>query len=160
MVIRSAKISDTEKIASTHKASIEALCSPSYNSQSIAGWIDIISPAIYESAIKDKIMILAEENGEVLGLGILDLEQGEIGAIYVHPNAKGTGCGKQLLLELESIASKNNVDQLTLYSTINALGFYQHYGYVSKNKTFHELPNGTKLECFKMNKTLEQNISA
>ena len=160
MVIRPAEISDTEKIAATHKASIEAICSASYNSQSIAGWVEILSPAIYENAIEDKVMILAEENEEILGLGILDLEQREIGAIYIHPKAKGTGFGRNLLLELESIALKNKVNQLTLYSTINALGFYQHHGYISANKTFHELPNGIKLECIKMNKTLQNNESA
>lgn len=160
MLIRSADISDTEKIAATHKASIEALCSASYNAQSIAGWVEILSPAIYESAIKDKVMIVAEENGEMLGLGILDLEQGEIGAIYVHPKAKGTGCGRKLLWKLECIALKNKVNQLALYSTINALGFYRHHGYISTNRTFHELPNGIKLECIEMHKKLQKNESS
>jgi len=159
MVICPAEISDTEKIAATHKASIEALCSNSYNSQSIASWVEIVSPSIYEDAIEHKIMILAEENEEIIGLGILDLAQGEIGAIYIHPKAKGKGYGRKLLLELESIALKNKVNQLTLCSTINALGFYQHHGYISANKTFHELPNGIKLECIKMNKTLQNNES-
>lgn len=159
MIIRPAVVSDTEKIAKTHKASIEAICSSSYNSKSIAGWVEILSPTIYEDAIEHKVMILAEENGEILGLGILDLAQGEIGAIYVHPKAKGTGYGRKLLQELESIALKNKVNQLTLYSTINALGFYQHHGYISINKTFHELPNGIKLECIKMNKMLKNNES-
>jgi putative acetyltransferase len=159
MVIRSAEIADTEKIAATHKASIVAICSACYDPKSIAGWVEILSPDIYKNAIEDKVMILAEEKGELLGLGILDLEQREIGAIYIHPKAKGTGCGKQLLLELESIALKNNVDQLTLCSTINALGFYQYHGYASGNKTLHELPNGIKLECIQMRKTLHKNES-
>lgn len=156
MVIRPAEISDTEKIAATHKASIEAVCSGSYNSQSIAGWVEILSPAIYEDAIEHKVMILAEENEEILGLGILDIEQGEIGAIYVHPKAKGKGYGRKLLLELESIALRNKVNKLALCSTINALGFYQHHGYIGTNKTLHELPNGIKLECIKMSKNLKK----
>ena len=159
MVIRPAEISDTEKIAATHKASIKAICSSSYNSQSVTGWVGGLSPAIYEDAIEHKVMILAEENEEILGLGILDLTQGEIGAIYIHPKAKGKGYGRMLLLELESIALKNNVAQLALCSTINALGFYHHHGYISTNKTFHELPNGIKLECIKMSKNLKNNES-
>ncbi len=156
MVIRLAKIADTEKIAATHIASIKGLCSTCYTPQSIAKWVTVLSPDIYENAIRDKVMIVAEEKGEIFGLGILDLENTEIGAIYIRPKAKGTGCGRQLLLELESIALENNVDQLTLFSTINALGFYQHHGYVSANKTFHELPNGVRLECICMHKTLKK----
>ncbi|WP_319557318.1 GNAT family N-acetyltransferase [Thiomicrorhabdus sp.] len=156
MVIRPAETSDTEKIAATHKASIETICSNFYNSQSIAGWVEILSPAIYEDAIENKVMILAEENEEILGIGILDLAEGEIGAIYIHPKAKGKGYGRKLLLELESIALKNNVTQLALCSTMNALGFYQHHGYIGTDKTFHELPNGIKLECIKMSKNLKK----
>nr|WP_320048720.1 GNAT family N-acetyltransferase [uncultured Desulfuromonas sp.] len=154
MVIRSAQLSDTQKIAATHKASIEGLCADSYDTQSIAGWVAILLPAIYESAIKDKVMIVAEEQGDILGLGILDVEQATIGAIYIHPKAKGTGCGRKLLLELEAIAMKNEVTELTLFSTINALGFYQHHGYVGLEKSFHKLPNGIELECIKMHKML------
>ena len=159
MVIRAAEIADSEKLASTHKASIEGICSSAYDALSIAGWVEILSPSIYKNAIENKVMILVEEKEEILGLGILDLEQGEIGAVYIHPKAKGAGYGRQLLLELESIALKNNVRQLTLYSTVNALGFYQHHGYVSTNKTFHELPNGIRLECIEMHKTLQKDES-
>jgi len=154
MVIRPAKLSDTPKIAATHKASIEGLCADSYDAQSIAGWVAILSPGIYESAIEDKVMIVAEEQGDILGLGILDIEQATIGAIYIHPKAKGTGCGRKLLLELETIALKNKVTELTLFSTINALGFYQHHGYVHIEKAFHKLSNDVKLECVKMHKVL------
>ena len=155
MVIRGAEKSDTKKIAETHKASIEAICSTAYNSQSIAGWVEILSPVIYKNAIEEKVIIIAEENEEILGLGILDLGEKEIAAIYIHPKVKGAGYGRKLLLELESIDLKNKVNQLTLYSTINALGFYQHHGYVSSDKTFHGLPNGIKLECVAMSKTLK-----
>ncbi|PLX95192.1 MAG: hypothetical protein C0620_04565 [Desulfuromonas sp.] len=154
MVIRSAQLSDTQKIAATHKASIEGVCANSYDAQSIAGWVAILSPAIYESAIEDKVMIVAEEQGDILGLGILDIEQAIIGAVYIHPKAKGTGCGWKLLSELEAIALKNDVSELTLFSTINALGFYQRHGYVSIEKAFHKLPNDVKLECVKMHKVL------
>jgi len=154
MLIRSAKMTDTEKIAATHRASIKDLCSEFYDTKDIDGWIGIIAPSIYENAIKEKVMIVAEDKDEILGLGILDLEHNEIGAIYVHPKVKGAGVGSCLLLELEARASNDNVERLTLCSTINALRFYQHHGYVSEDKVFHELPNGVRLECIRMHKTL------
>ncbi|WP_319526339.1 GNAT family N-acetyltransferase [uncultured Desulfosarcina sp.] len=111
MIIRSAKMTDTQKIALTHRASIKALCSESYSPQDIAGWVEVLSPEIYENAIKENVMIVAEEGDEILGLGILDLERKQIGAIYIHPEVEGRGLGRRLLLKLEELASKNNADR-------------------------------------------------
>lgn len=149
-------MTDTERIAVTHRASIKALCSECYTVQDIVGWIALLSSDIYENAIKEKVMIVAEDKDEILGLGILDLERKEIGAIYIHPKVKGTGVGGCLLYELEARALKDSVDRLTLCSTINALGFYQHHGYINEGKGFHELPNGVRLECVRMHKTLSK----
>ena len=114
MIIRAATIRDTEKIAATHRASIEGLCSGCYNAHDIAGWVDIICPGIYESSIAEKVMIVAAKAGEIIGLGILDLEREEVGAIYVHSECKGTGVGKRLLSALEAKALENNLDGLAL----------------------------------------------
>jgi len=154
MIIRAATLRDSEQIAVTHRASIEGLCSECYNAQDVAGWVDIISPGIYESAINEKVMIVAAKGGEIIGLGILDLERQEVAAIYVHPQCKGTGVGKRLLSALEAKALEKHLDRLTLCSTINAVGFYSHNGYIREDKTFHVLPNGVKLECIRMQKPL------
>ena len=156
MVIRSARLADTKKIAAAHVASIKGLCSGSYAKKDVGGWISVIDPGIYENAIKEKVMIVAEDKDEILGLGILDIEHGEIGAIYVHPKVKRTGVGSGLLSALEDRASSENVERLTLCSTINARGFYQHYGYVGDDKEFYELPNGVRLECIRMHKALRK----
>jgi len=154
MKIRLASISDTEKISQTHKMSIQELCKSNYSAEDITNWTNILSPKIYESAIKEKIMIVAEEKNKILGLGILDIKNAELSAIYIHPNYTGKGIGKKILLELEKIAIDNGTKHLKLGSTINALGFYKHHGYIEKERIFHELPNGAKLECIEMYKDL------
>ena len=149
-------LADAEKVYLTHKASIETICAGHYYDRDIAGWIDILSPSIYENAIKEKIMIVAEDGGELLGLGILDALNKEICAIYIHPISKGTGLGKKILLELEYRARQKGIGYLTLCSTTNALGFYEHHDYERDETSFHELPNGIKLDCVKMHKTLNK----
>ncbi len=111
MLVRSAKRTDTVKIAATHRASISDLCSEFYTKQEIDGWIGIIDPSIYENAIKEKVMIVAEEDDEILGLGILDLEHSEIGALYVHPNAKGEGIGNCLLADSNCKCTTHNLTE-------------------------------------------------
>jgi len=157
MEIRPAKLSDSERVYHTHKASIETLCAGYYCEQDVTGWVDILSPAIYENAINEKTMIVAEDGDELLGLGILDTENKEICAIYIHPSSAGIGLGKRILLELEHRAHEKDIETLTLCSTANALGFYEHHGYKKEGQTFHELPNGVKLECTQMRKALKKN---
>lgn len=156
MIIRPAKLTDSARIAATHQASIEAYCSASYSPQSVAAWVAILSPDIYANAINEKITIVAEDGDEILGLGILDLERKEIAAVYVHPSVKGKGTGRRLLQELEAIASNNGVTELSLCATLNAAGFYSHLGYIGKGGSFHELPNGVRLECIRMQKSLNE----
>ena len=110
---------------------------------------------IYENAINEKTTIVAEDRGELLGFGILDADNKEICAIYIHPSSKRIGLGSRILLELERRAHEGDVDTLTLCSTTNALGFYEHHGYKKERRAFHELPNGVKLECTQMRKAIK-----
>jgi putative acetyltransferase len=155
MNIRLGTISDTKKISQTHKASIQTLCKNFYSAENIKNWTSILNPEIYENAIKEKILIVAEEDGIICGFGILDLDTAEICAVYIHPDHTSKGIAKSILLKLESLAMKNHVDCLNTCSTINALLFYKHQGYIETEKSFHQLPNNTKLECIKMYKKLK-----
>ena len=67
MGIRYAKLSDSERIHHTHKASIKTLCAGHYCEQDLTGWVDILSHSIYENAIKEKTMIVAEDKNALLG---------------------------------------------------------------------------------------------
>ncbi len=156
MKIRSATINDLEKIARAHKASIRELCRNAYDVESIEKWTAILVPKIYENAIKEKVVIVAEEKNEIPGFGILDVRNAELSALYVHPGYAGRGIGKEILSRLEAIALENRIGRLNLCSTINAFGFYQHHGYIECGKTFHDLPNGAKLECIKMYKPISK----
>lgn len=156
MDIRNATIDDSIKIAQTHKASIQELCKNHYTGEEIAHWTGILSPGIYEHAIQEKIMIVAVEDGEILGLGIIDIIHSELCAMYIHPCSTGMGIGKKILARLEALAGDNGIDRLTLGSTMNALGFYKKHGYVEEGEMFHELPGKIRLRCIKMHKILQE----
>ena len=89
-----------------------------------------------------------------MGLGILDIQNAEISAIYIHPDVVGNGVGTKLLSKLEEIARNNNVVKIAVHSTLNAKGFYHRHGYLEHGLTFHRLSNGEKLECVLMFKNL------
>ena len=91
----------------------------------------------------------------ICGFGILDIETSEICAVYIHPDCTGKGIAKNILLKLESFALEKDLNYLNTSSTINALEFYKHCGYIETGKSFYQLSNNTKLECVKMYKKLK-----
>lgn len=158
MKIRLAIHTDLEEISKCHKTSIQVLCRDDYSAEIVKKWTSILNPGIYESAIREKILIVAETEGLLLGFGILNTKANELSAIYVHPDSKGKGIGKSILLKLEAIALENHVNKLHLCSTINVSGFYKHHGYVEEGEGFHKLQDGTELNCIKMQKPLIKTV--
>jgi N-acetylglutamate synthase-like GNAT family acetyltransferase len=158
MKIRPATINNSEEISKCHRASIQKLCKDHYSPETIEKWTGILLPKIYGNAIKEKILIVAEEKNKISGFGILDIEHTELSALYIHPDSTGKGIAKKILSRLEAIALEKNVHQLNLCSTMNAIGFYKHHGYLDGSTTFHKLPNGIRLECIKMHKMLRKTV--
>lgn len=155
MKIRKAFDTDKKKISKLHISSIERLCSKHYTHEQLNAWTSVLIPSVYDQALKEKIFLVAHDsNQDLMGFGILDIQNAEISAIYIHPDAAGNGIGTELLCKLEEIARNSNVIEISVNSTLNAKGFYQRHGYLDHGLTFHHFSNGSKLECVRMFKNL------
>jgi putative acetyltransferase len=155
MKIRKASDTDKKNISKLHISSIERLCGKHYTNEQLNAWTSVLTPSVYDQALKEKVFLVAHDSKQnLMGLGILDVQNAEISAIYIHPDSVGNGVGTKLLFELEKIARNSNVVKMIVYSTLNAKGFYQKHGYFDYGLTFHRLPNGSKLECVRMFKEL------
>lgn len=155
MRIRKALDTDKEKIFQVHVASIKQSCRNHYTKEQLDAWVSVLSPSVYDHALKKKEFFVAEDSEHsLLGLGMLDLDNAELSAIYIHPGAAGRGIGTRMLQKLELVAQQADIKKLTVYSTINANGFYQQFGYQEQGPAQHNLPNGFKLECIHMTKVL------
>ncbi len=141
-----------------HIASIRKLCANHYTRRQIDAWTRVLVPSVYEQALQEKVVLTACDSGEDLsGLGILDIENKELSAVYVHPDVVGKGVGSRLLEALETIARNSSILDITVHATLNAKGFYLAHGYLEKELTAHHLPNGTQLVCIRMVKTLPKD---
>ncbi len=159
MKIRNASDIDKRDISRLHILSIKRLCSKHYTLEQLNAWTSILTPSVYDQALEEKIFLVAHDsNQDLMGLGILDIQNSEISAIYIHPDAAGNGIGTEILCKLEAIARNHNAVQITVHSTLNAKGFYQRHGYFDHGLTFHRLPNGSKLECVRMFKDLQTDV--
>jgi len=76
--------------------------------------------------------------GDVAGFGHLDVDAGEVRAVYVSPTYAGEGVGTRLLETLEARAGEAGLDELTLASSLNAVGFYEHHDYAVADATSFE----------------------
>ena len=155
MKIRKASEADKKNLSSLHIASIKKLCCNHYTREQLNDWTSVLTPSVYDQALKEKIFLVAyNSEQDLLGLGILDIENAEVNALYIHPDDAGKRIGAKLLDELEMIARNSKIFKITVHSTLNAKSFYMNHGYIDQELTFHSLPNGSKLECVRMIKDL------
>lgn len=155
MTLRKAGFEDLESICRVHTRSVRCLCSASYSSGQVDSWAGVLKPEIYRSAIEEKICLVSQtDDGEITGLGILDISGCEVSAIYVDPDFAGSRIGSDILAEFERLAVAAGVSRLKVRATLNGEGFYRKHGYSGEVRTFHVLPDEQRLECIEMEKQL------
>ena len=152
--IRAAVGDDAEAVWRVHTTSIRGLCAGWYTEQEITVWTGRLIAEAYRRAIEAHVMIVAERDGTVVGFGELDLQRGEIVAVYVLPEVAGTGVGSDLLAHLEETARAADHARLTLCASLNAEAFYARRGWRAGAREKHRLTPGVAVDCVRMDKDL------
>ncbi len=154
MKIRRARPEDLPYVAAVHRASILGLCAQHYSAVQLSQWTDALRPEGYAALLASREFLVAEQEGEVLGFGVLDFSESLINATYVSPRAVRRGVGRRLLEAMEAIAREHGATRLRLSSTLNAVPFYQSLGYQHQGAGTNRLPTGVELPCILMTKDL------
>jgi putative acetyltransferase len=154
LMIRHATQEDLECVATLHKASILGLCAGHYSALQLAQWTEALRPEGYAALLTSREFLVAEENGELLGFGVLDIREALINATYVCTRTTRRGVGRCLVEAMEAIARQSGVARLRLSSTLNAVSFYERLGYVQQEASTNRLPTGVELPCVVMTKDL------
>ena len=68
-------------------------------------------------------------DGAVVGYGVVGQDAGAIQGLYVSPDVKGRGVGRELLRTLEERARAYGLKSLRLTSSLNAVTFYERAGF-------------------------------
>ena len=152
--IRAARIDDAESMWRVHTTSIRELCAGWYTEDEIAVWTARLQPEAYRRAIEAHVMVVAERDGDVVGFGELDLERGEVVAVYVLASVAGRGVGADLLGHLEETARAAGFRYLTLCASLNAEAFYARRGWHAGAREKHRLTPGVAVDCVRMDKDL------
>jgi putative acetyltransferase len=152
--IRAAVAADAEAVWRVHTTSIRALCAGWYTEHEITVWTGRLMAEAYHRAIEAHVMVVAERDGDgdIVGFAELDVERGEVVAVYVLPSVAGRGIGSELLAHLEETARAAGLCRLSLCASLNALAFYEHRGWRAGDREKHRLTPGVAVDCVRMEK--------
>lgn len=154
VTLRQATDDDRPGICTVHVRAIRETCSRSYSPEQVSVWADLLSPDSYSGVLKERVLVVATDEGAVVGFGQLNPNTGEVDAVYVLPDRQGEGIGRLLLVDLEARARARGIRMLELSATLNAVPFYAQAGYTRRHVAVHRLPTGVELECVRMDKKL------
>jgi putative acetyltransferase len=157
-LIREMRPEEARVFLEVHHAAVRGLAAESYSPEVIDAWAPL--PILDEHVEKVRsnpdreLRLIAEIDGEVVGIGSLVAKNDELRACYVAPQSSRRGVGSALVRAIELAARKQGIKLLHLDSSTMAEPFYAALGYEARERGEHILGNGRPMACVKMLKRL------
>ncbi len=137
-MIRNATESDAAALWAVRRAAIEGISTQYYSDAQRSAWVAERTVVSYMQPLREKVVLVTEVQGTVVGYAQLDPQRCEVQALYVHPMHGGQGIGTVLLHALEDRAQSLGIGELHLASSLNAVGFYTKAGYQPESNLLPE----------------------
>ena len=145
--------SDLESVLSLFHQAVHVLAIE-YTPQQRAAWAPAsLNRAVWSDSLLTHYTRIALCQGRIAGFADLDVANGYLDRLYVHPDFTRRGVARKLLYELELQARACGVRQLLVHASHTAQPAFLHWGYT----TIHAQQvrrNGQVLENFVMQKQL------
>lgn len=156
---RKAVVDDAESLLSVRHRSAMAIGEGFYDPVVIEAWAPKVDS---ESVAKERVnlvepcrhTIIAQKDGEIIGLCTLDTREALIKQCYVLPDYRNLGIAAQLMNKAEQLAKDENIESLRLSSTLMAKKFYNTVGYHDLYEYDYELNDSLSMRCIIMEKKL------
>ncbi|MGU9857617.1 GNAT family N-acetyltransferase [Pseudomonas sp. LF245] len=151
--IKPATPEDAQAAFDIRLLAIRSQCIGAYTREQMMAWTRGTAADGY-SALMAKPFYLGWVQGEPVVTGMLDLDNNEVGALFVLPEFTGRGYAKAMLDHLENLARQRAIETVVLDATLNAASFYRACGYVGDEQAVYHSPSGLVLACIPMTKRL------
>ena len=151
--IRKANAADAPAAWEIRNAAILHACKGFYTDELVAQWTNGQMTKQFVRFVVEQFYV-ATANGLVVGTGVINLDNGQLDAIFVRPEMMGRGIGKQIVSFLANLGRAAGLTELKLDSTLNAAPFYRRCGFVGDTIGVYESPRGISLACIPMTKSL------
>jgi len=157
--VRPVRAEDARSFIEVRNAAVRGIASKDYPPSVIESWakspITDATIAHYLANPEKETRVVAELNSEIAGIGSLVIDNNELRACYVRPNATRQGVVLAMVWEIERIALENGVTFLQMDSSVTAEPFYIAMGYEALEYGEHVLYKGPRMACVRMRKVLK-----
>jgi len=99
-------------------------------------------------------LVVADAGDRIVAFGELDLERGEVEAVFVDPEHGGERIGSALLARFERRLREEGFDRVRLRAVRNAVGFYEGHGYEAVERVTTTTTDDVEVETVRMEKPL------
>jgi GNAT superfamily N-acetyltransferase len=127
MEIERFKIEDAEKASGLINRCLKEVNSKDYEKRIIDNLCEYYSKDNLIDISKDTEFYVLKEDDKILGTA--GLHKKLICGVFVDPKYHKKGYGRKLMKKLERLAWDNGHCGTILYSSLTAVGFYEHLGY-------------------------------
>jgi putative acetyltransferase len=148
---------DARAFLEVHRAAIREIAVADYPADVIEAWAPLVTEDDVGRLLANRdgeVRLVAEIEGQIVGLGAIVPANCELRACYVAPGAARQGVGTAIVRELERIAREHGLTVLELDSSLTAEPLYRSLGYVSQGRITHRLASGQPMASVKMRKEL------
>ncbi|HAU3626770.1 TPA: GNAT family N-acetyltransferase [Legionella pneumophila] len=134
-LIRKAEPSDAEAISHLIIQTLTEVNSKDYSNVIIKRVIENFSPDQITKLMTQRQVFVITELDCIIGTA--SLEENVIRSVFVLPGKQGKNIGFLLMCYLEKIAREQNIQSLTVPSSVTAEGFYRKLGYKALRNEYY-----------------------
>jgi D-alanyl-D-alanine carboxypeptidase len=150
--IRAAKTEDIEALFQLRNASILGTTAAAYSNSQLRQWAAVRREAPLRKRILNGCALLAEYHGKLIGCNGIDLDRGEMVGLFVDPAWMGRGVGRRLLTEVERLAARFGLLNLSVEAAVPSIGFYEACGYRPADQAVITADPRTGLDALSMSR--------
>jgi len=156
IIVREMRADESRRFLEIHHDAVRALASKDYPPAVLDAWAPLpITDAAVERFLTNRdneIRLIAELDGEAVGIGAIVVAKGELRACYVAGRAARQGVGSAIVAAIERIAIAHGLTELHLESSLTAELFYARAGYSVEARSELTIGRGVQMSAVKMRK--------
>jgi putative acetyltransferase len=139
VAVRRVGLDDHSQVRYLHTRAMRAQCGDALSDLELATFIAFVESPDYSDLLRAEEVHGAFMDGQLIGTAswLANSDDGEtarIAAVFVDPMFVRLGLGGRLLAEVEGRAALSGFDMLGASATINAVPFFERYGYIEASR--------------------------
>jgi len=139
VAVRPIGLDDHSHVRHLHARAMQAQAGDALSDAELAAFTAFVVSPAYSDLLRTEEVHGAFTDGQLIGTSSWmangdDGETARIASVFVHPMFTRLGLGGRLLAEVEGRAAQSGFEALGVSATINAVPFFERYGYAEASR--------------------------